>query len=304
MLDWAKEIQAAGYRIRLRALDVCAAQKGGYLIQVCGSAEILMTLYSRMMQLGDNTGPLVPDRFAGTPGAGQRDGTGSRYNGDLDRFFLSPAHYALALYSTLVEVGRLDAAALDDVNGDGSTLEMIGAEHSPGFEVTSGSLAQALSVAVGTALARKRFNRPGRVWAFISDGELEEGQTWEALAAAAHYKLDNLTVLLDANNCQVSGAVSDVMGVEPIAAKVSAFGATVHEVDGHDPAAIASACTAPSAGRPTFIICRTTPWRGIEPLRERHQLHYIRFVGNEVERARASLTNALNESTSELEKTA
>jgi transketolase len=228
---------------------------------------------------------------------------------------MSPAHYALALYATLAEVGRLAPDALDVANSDGSTLEMIGGEHSPGFETTTGSLAQGLSVAVGVALARKRFRRPGHIWVLLSDGELEEGQTWEAVATAVSYGLDNITVMIDANGCQVDGWVKDVIGVEPIVEKLAAFGAEAVEVDGHDPVGIACAvrygrrhsvgtamvgnyavrmsapCPRALDGRPLFVVCRTTPWRGIEAIKDRHQLHYVRFRPGEVDAARASLTH-------------
>ena len=119
---------------------------------------------------------------AHTPGAynGPRDPT-------LDRFFFSPAHYALVLYATLVETGRMSARALDDFNRDGSTVELIAAEHSPGIEAMPGSLPQALSQAGGVALARKLRGEPGRTFVFMSDGEFQEGQTWEAIGALAFH---------------------------------------------------------------------------------------------------------------------
>jgi transketolase len=274
--------QSPALLVRQRAARVCAANGGGYFVQVCSSAEILTTLFGRVMDLGPSSGPLLPDDFVAVPRPGSPQIEGARYNGDRDRFFLSPAHYALGLYATLAEFGRLSEDAFENVNADGSTLEMIGAEHSPGFEATTGSLAQALSVAVGRALARHRFGRPGRVWALISDGELQEGQTWEALQAASNFRLDNLTILLDANGLQVDGPMANVMNVEPIADKVRAFGMTTIEVDGHVPDAIVAAAAQRQPGRPTFIVCRTSPTRGVPSLANRHQLHYIRFRDGEV----------------------
>ena len=289
MADWVSDLRSAAMRIRRQAFEVCARHNGGYLVQACGSADILAALYLRLMDLGASSGPLQPARFEGVPKPNMDGQWGGVYNGDRDRFFLSPAHYALALYATLIEAGRLAKDALDGANDDGSTLESIGGEHSPGFESTSGSLAQALSVAVGTALARKRLGRAGHVWALISDGELEEGQTWEALSVASNFKLDNLTVLLDANGLQVDGWVRDVTTVEPIVDKVRAFGFKVVEVDGHDPAAIVEAATSGEPGRPLFVACRTKPTFGIESIEGRHQLHYIRFRPGEIEIARTSL---------------
>lgn len=289
MTDWVESTLELAQNVRRRAAEVCIANNGGYLVQTIGSAEIFATLFSRLMDLGPSNGPLVPVPFDGVPRPGVPAVEGSVYNGDRDRFFLSPAHYALGLYSTLCEVGRLGEEVLAETNADGSTLEMIGAEHSPGFEATTGSLAQALSVAVGQALVRKRLNRPGHVWALISDGELEEGQTWEALQAASNFGLDNLTVFLDANGLQVDGWVTDVMKIEPIADKVRAFGCTTVEVDGHNPAELAGAVDQREAGRPLFVVARTNPAHGLPSLRDRHQLHYIRFRDGEVEALRGDL---------------
>ncbi len=152
MTDWVESTLELAQNVRRRAAEVCIANNGGYLVQTIGSAEIFATLFSRLMDLGPSNGPLVPVPFDGVPRPGEPAVEGSVYNGDRDRFFLSPAHYALGLYSTLCEVGRLGEEVLAETNADGSTLEMIGAEHSPGFEATTGSLAQALSVAVGQAL--------------------------------------------------------------------------------------------------------------------------------------------------------
>lgn len=287
--DWVAQVEAAAQTTRIRALEACVANHGGYLVQACGSAEILNTLYLKLMDLGPSTGLAQPPAFQGVPKPGIAAQEGEIYNGDKDLFFLSPAHYALGLYLALINAGRLDASCLENANADGSILEMIGAEHSPGFASTTGSLAQALSVAVGRALARKRFNRPGRVWAYISDGESEEGQTWEALQAAANYGLDNLVVFWDANGLQVDGWVVDVMKVEPLPEKAKAFGWNVKEIDGHDPEAIAAAVADLPAGQPTVVVCRTNPIHKMPSLEGRHQIHYIRFREGEVEAIRADL---------------
>ncbi|HXF57302.1 MAG TPA: transketolase [Actinomycetota bacterium] len=290
---------AAG--VRRRVLLHTVRHNGGYLTQACCAAEILATLYTRVMDLGPSEGPRIPPAFPGVPGkAGRRGLSGAAYNGGpdphRDRFVLSPAHYALVLYATLVEVGRMDAEGLELFNRDGSTVEMIGAEHSPGMEVTSGSLGQALSVAVGLALGRRRTGARGRVWVLLSDGELQEGQTWEALLVAAHYRLDNLGVYLDANGFQCDGPVEAVLGVEPIAEKVRAFGWRVHEVHGHDVEALAAPAAEPPDGRPLMVVARTRPWQGIPSLRDRApRFHYVRFRPGEAERALADLGMTLEE---------
>jgi transketolase len=232
---------------------------------------------------------MIPGAFAGVPGPGRPlAGAGGLYHGpkrpDLDRFIVSPVHYALALYATLIEIGRLGEKALDQFNRDGSTVEMIGAEHSPGIEVTAGSLAQALSQAAGIATARRLRGDTGRVWVFMTDGEFQEGQTWEAFAAAAFHQLGNLGVYVDVNAQQCDGPMDRVMGIEPLGRRLRAFGAAVSEVDGHDIEALAAAGAESGGERPRVVLCRTDPCRGIEPLKARAPfLHYVRFK-NEQER--------------------
>lgn len=244
------EITRVANAVRRRVLEHTLRNNGGYLSQACSSADILATLYLRVMRLGPSTAPLLPRGFAGVPGRNNPNAfTGAGYNGprapELDRFIFSPVHYALVLYALLIELGRLGADALERFNTDGSTIELIGAEHSPGHEVTAGSLGQALSQAGGIALARRLRGESGRVWVFMSDGEFQEGQTWEAFAALAHHRIGNLGVYIDANAQQCDGAMVDVMAIEPLAERLRAFGAEVHEVDGHDCDALA----APSIAR-------------------------------------------------------
>lgn len=267
----------------------------GYLTQACSAAELLATLYGKLMKLGPSVAPAVPVGFPGVPGRSSTRGTsGAGYNGgpdpESDRFILSPAHYALVLYATLIEVGRLDTRALEQFNADGSSVEMIGAEHSPGMEVTSGSLAQALSVAVGMAMGRKRRCRHGRIWVMMSDGEFQEGQTWEAVQTAAFYRLDNLRVYVDANGSQCDGPITTVMPIEPLADKLRAFGWRVEEVDGHDVEALAAPAAEPAAGAPLMVLARTRPWTGLPSLRSRApRFHYVRFRPGEAEQALADL---------------
>ncbi|MBI5182620.1 MAG: transketolase, partial [Nitrospirae bacterium] len=145
--SWQDEVGRVASGIRLRVLECAIKNNGGYLSQACSSAEILATLYVKVMNLGKVIAPLFPQPFPGVP-APHNQGyfTGSSYNGphdsSFDRFFLSPAHYALVLYAALVETGRMAPEGLEQFNKDGSSVEMIGAEHSPGMEVMTGSLGQ------------------------------------------------------------------------------------------------------------------------------------------------------------------
>jgi transketolase len=284
---WTGDVQRVAHAVRRRVLDHTLKNNGGYLSQACSAAEILATLYLKIMNLGPSEGPKTPRLFSGVPGPDNPDSfTGAEYNGpkaaDLDRFIFSPVHYALVLYSVLIEVERLGPDALEQFNRDGSTMELIGAEHSPGHEVTAGSLGQAISQAGGIALARKLRGDTGRVWIFMSDGEFQEGQTWEAFAALAYHKIDNLGVYVDVNAQQCDGLMTSVMNIEPLAARLDSFGVNVHEVDGHDPQALAEAAESRQQGKPLVVLAKTDPCRDMELLRQRTpKLHYVRFKSDE-----------------------
>ena len=268
----------------MRVLEHCLKNDGGYLSQACSSAEILSTLYLKTMCLGPSVAPAVPPPFPGVPGTlGVAYVNGAGYNGPIgfryDRFFLSPAHYALVLYVALIETGRMAPEGLDQFNKDGSSVEMIGAEHSPGFEAMGGALAQTLSQAAGLAWTRGKSGDEGKVFVFMSDGEFQEGQTWEAIQAMVFHGIGNLVAYVDVNGQQCDGPMKDVMGIEPLDARIRAFGATATVVDGHDPEALDSAAHSTCAAVPNFVLCRTDPCRGVELLeRRRPKLHYLRFT--------------------------
>lgn len=281
--SWQGEAQELARGIRRHVLHHTITNNGGYLSQACSSAEILATLYARVMTLGESVAPRVPLPFPGVPGPDNPDYfTGAGYNGPhqphLDRLFFSPVHYALVLYGALIETGRLAAEGLEQFNTDGSSVELIGAEHSPGHEVTAGSLGHCISQAAGVALARKLKGETGMNWVFMSDGEFQEGQVWEAFAAMSYHALDNVGVFVDANAQQCDGAIDAVMTIEPLTSRLESFGAHVVEVDGHDVEALAAAGAQRSAGQPLAVIARTDPCRGLDLLRSRApKLHYVRF---------------------------
>ena len=223
-----KELRRLATQIRLRATRMVALQGFGYLGQALSSAEIFAVLFGG--------GFLRPGH---------------------DRFVLSPGHYVISLYAVAAELGLIDAAELESYGKDGVRLEAIGSERTPCVDLVCGSLGQGLSGAIGFALAARFAAEDRRTFAFVSDGELEEGQTWEAAMFAAHHRLDRLTVILDANNSQVDGPVTSVTTVEPIADKWRAFGWQALDVDGHNVEVLHQACAAPADGRPRIIIART-----------------------------------------------
>jgi transketolase len=243
------------------------------------------------MNLGESVGPEEPLKFPGVPRPGNKNyPRGAAYHGlpemGKDRFFVSPAHYATGVYAALVESGRLSPQCIENYNVDGWTMEMIGAEHSPGFETTAGSLGQTISVAAGTAQGYKLKGNPGKIYVLLSDGELEEGQTWEAIQAASFYKLDNLIIYVDVNGQQVEGCTKDVMNIEPLEQRFSSFGAKTVKIDGHNITELENAAKTACSGQPLVVLCYTSPARGVPPLEERSPfLHFVRIETPEQRKA-------------------
>ena len=291
---WQNEVRRVARGIRRRVLEHTINTNGGYVSQACSAAEILATLYVKAMHLGPVAVPIIPPPFQGVPGpANPNYTTGAVFNGpkgpEYDRFILSPSQYALVLYATLVEVGRMAPEGMSQFNRDGSTVEMIGAEHSPGMEVMSGSLGQGLSQAAGIAMARKLRGEAGRMWVFMSDGEFQSGQNWEAMQAMAHHKINNIAIVVDVNGQQCDGEVCSVMTIEPFDKRLEAFGAEAHRIDGHNIEALAGLATIHPADRPLVIIAATDPCRGLPLLKTRApKLHYLRFISEEEKRQYAT----------------
>jgi len=161
-------------------------------------------------------------------------------------------------------------------------VEMIGAEHSPGMESMTGSLGQGISQAAGVAMARKLRGEKGRVFVFLSDGEFQIGQTWEAVQALAFHKLDNVVIYVDVNGFQCDGAMSSVMNIEPLDKRLVAFGCRVLRVNGHDIDKLAAAGRPRPDGRPLVVLADTDACRGITVLKKRKpKMHYVRFASAE-----------------------
>ena len=278
---WLQEATRVAHGIRKRAVELTLAKDGCYLSQALSSAEILAVLYTKVLNIGESVAPKVPGPFPGVPRPGKH-ALGADYNGprkpEYDRLLLSAAHYAVAVYAALVETGRLAPEALFSFNDDGSSVEMIGAEHSPGMELTTGSFGQALSQAAGIALARRLNGESGRNWVFMSDGEFEEGQSYEAVQAMCHYEMDTDSTFVDVNGQQVDGATKDVMNIDSLPQRLRAFGAQVEEVDGHDLQALYDASRVEHKGKPLFVICYTDTAKGVPVLEKRKpHLHFVRF---------------------------
>jgi transketolase len=251
--------------IRLRAVRMVAPQGFGYLGQALSSAEQVAALFAVMR-----------------PGR--------------DRLVCSPGHYVIGIFAAAAELGILDEDAVSRYGQNGSPVEAIGTERSPVADYVCGSLGQGLSAAVGFALSDRLRKQDRRTFAMVSDGELEEGQVWEAAMFAAHHGLSRLTVLLDANNSQVDGPVDTITTIEPIAAKWAAFGWDAVDVDGHDVGAVIKALAGTGHGnKPSVLINRTSTTHGLRCLPPDADGHFIKLPPDLAARAEAELLARLDE---------
>ena len=245
-MDTAKrtELENKANEIRKGIVTAVHSAKSGHPGGSLSAADILTYLYYIEMNISPEN-PKDPDR---------------------DRFVLSKGHIAPALYSTLSHRGYFDVDDLKTLRHTGSYLQgHPDMKHIPGIDMSSGSLGQGLSAAVGMALAAKLDGKSYRVFAMCGDGEIEEGQIWEASMFAAFRKLDNLTVIVDNNNLQIDGAIDEVCSPYPIADKFEAFGFNVICIDGHDFDQIEKAFQNAKnvKDKPTAIIAKTVKGKGV-----------------------------------------
>lgn len=193
-----------------------------------------------------------------------------------DRFVLSKGHAAPVLYSTLARKGFFNIAELKGLRKFKSILQgHPNMRYVPGVDMSTGSLGQGISTAVGMAIAGKLDKKEYRVYSLLGDGELEEGQVWEAAMSAAHYKLDNLTAFVDHNGLQIDGKCSDVMSPEPVSDKFIAFGWNVIEVDGHNFNELINAVEEAKIvkDKPTMIVCQTIKGKGVSFMENQASWH-------------------------------
>jgi transketolase len=240
--------------LRRHMLAMARGQGQGYIGQGLGIADLLAVLYFHELRY-DPQNLAWPDR---------------------DRFLLSTGHYSIALWATLAECGIIPVSELSTYGADGSRLDMSTLDTTPGVEMIGGSLGHGLGQGVGQALGLRMDRRPARVFVELSDGEMQEGATWEAAMAAAHFGLDNLVGLIDCNGIQADGRL--VLDMEPVAGKWRAFGWETQEIDGNDIAAVVDALrrARPRQGKPNAIVLRTLPGRGVPTLEQREKGHFVR----------------------------
>ena len=260
-------LASAAWRIRRYALRMGEVQGQGYIGQALGWADVLAVAYRHAMKLR----PQEPE-----------------WEG-RDRFLLSHGHYAIAHYAALIEAGVIPESELETYGSDDSRLPMSGmASYTPGMEMSGGSLGQGLVIGVGMALGLKLKQNPAFVYNSMSDGELDEGSTWEAAMAAAHHQLDNLICLVDVNNQQADGPPDNILGFEPLADKWAAFGWHVQRVNGNDLPAVHAAfdgARALTEAKPRVILFDTLMGKGVPFLEQREKNHFIRVDPHEWQQA-------------------
>ena len=265
-------LQAAALAIRRNVLEMVGRNGQGYVQQGLGAADLFTYLYFAELRL-DEADPTWSER---------------------DRLFLSTAHNSAVFHATLAERDLIDSARLATYCDDGSELEINVSERlGPLVECTCGSLGQGLSVAVGLAQAAKRRGLTFRTYVILGDGELQEGQTWEAAMYAGSNGLDNLCLIVDVNRLQVEGETDRVLDMAPIDDKWRAFGWAVREVDGHDFDGLADAFdwARANAGRPSVLLARTIVGKGV-PFLEGRMSHNMVLPADVAARALAVLGDA------------
>ncbi|MCY3878212.1 MAG: thiamine pyrophosphate-dependent enzyme [Rhodobacteraceae bacterium] len=231
-------------RIRRHVLEICR-QRGGYAAQGVALADIAAVLYF------DELRPDADGWFK-------------------DRFVLSNGHDAIMVYGALAETGHYGMDVLKTYNADGTSVDQSPIEGQLGFEITAGSLGQGPSQSAGLAWSLRRQGLDERVYCLFSDGELQEGNVWEAAMFAGHQKLDNLCFIIDNNDMQASGQVADVLAVEPVPEKFEAFGFKSRRINGTGITELLDAFEEARAtkGRPYAMICDTRLWAGINCLQK------------------------------------
>jgi transketolase len=260
------ELKAMAKKLRRHVITMITTAGSGHPGGSLSAADIIAALYFRILRY-DPQNPQWPNR---------------------DRFILSKGHAAPILYAALAEGGYFPTTELATLRKLDSRLQgHADRKFTPGVEMSAGSLGMGLSFAVGIALAARLDSKIYRTYTLLSDGECEEGQTWEAALSAAHFGLDNLTAIVDYNGIQLSGWTCDIMNLEPFPRKWQAFGWHTVNIDGHDFDQILSACQKAkrTKGKPTVIIAHTVKGKGVSFMENNVAFHGKAPTPEEAERA-------------------
>ncbi|MCO5083139.1 MAG: transketolase [Rhizobiaceae bacterium] len=248
------ELKRRATNLRRHMLTMARGQGQGYIGQGLGMADALAALYFHELRY-DPANVTWRER---------------------DRFLLSTGHYSIALWAAFAEAGVLPVEELPTYGADDSRLEMSTLDTTPGVEMIGGSLGHGLGQGVGQALGLRLDGSGARVFVELSDGEMQEGSTWEAAMSAGHFGLDNLVALIDCNGIQADGPV--VLDMEPVAGKWTAFGWSTQEIDGNDMEAVVVALKAArtKGGKPHAIVMRTLPGKGVRRIETSEKSHFFR----------------------------
>jgi transketolase len=263
------DTRALAKRLRSHALHMTHRARASHIGSCFSVADILAVLYGSVLRID-----------AERPDWSERD-----------RLILSKGHAAAVLYAALAERGFLPLEELETYSANGSRLAGHVSTTVPGVELSTGSLGHGLPVAAGMALAAQRAGAPWRVFCVLSDGELDEGSNWEAVQFAQHFHLANLFAIVDYNKIQSFGTVAEVSDLHPLAEKFRAFNWGVHEIDGHDHAALQFALSGPVPlpGRPTIVIAHTVKGKGVSFMEDQLAWHYKSVDDSQLDAALAEL---------------
>jgi transketolase len=260
------ELEEMAKKLRRHVITMIATAGSGHPGGSLSAADIITALYFKVLR-HDPRNPQWSER---------------------DRFILSKGHAAPILYAALAEAGYFPVAELATLRKLDSRLQgHADRKFTPGVEMSAGSLGMGLSFAIGVALAARLDSKAYRTYVLLSDGECEEGQTWEAALSAAHFKLDNLTAIVDYNGIQLSGWIRDIMNLEPFTQKWQAFGWHTIDIAGHDFDQILPACQGAEKikGKPTVIVARTIKGKGVSFMENNVAFHGKAPTREEAERA-------------------
>jgi len=270
-----KNLAVTACKVRMGVIEATHGAKSGHPGGSLSAADLFTYLYFKQLRI-DPKNPRWDDR---------------------DRFVLSKGHTAPGLYSALALRGFFPTADLPTLRHIGSYLQgHPNMNMTPGVDMSTGSLGQGISTAAGMALAARVRGKDYHTYALLGDGEIQEGQVWEAFMFSAHYKLDNLTIFIDNNNLQIDGQVCDVMSPYPIDEKLAAFGFHIINIDGHDLDAIAAAIDEALAtkGKPTAIIMKTVKGKGVSFMENNVDWHGSTPKGEQAELALAELRKGVS----------
>lgn len=273
MSDDARSYQELANKVRRHVVQMTHGARSSHVATSLSMADLLAVLFTDILRI-DPSRPIAAER---------------------DRFILSKGHGCAGLYAVLAERAFFPVEWLDSFYQNGSRLAgHITHKGVPGVEVSTGALGHGLSIACGMALVGKRDGRPYRVFALLSDGECDEGSSWEAALFAPHHGLDNLIVIVDYNKIQSLGFVREVLNLEPFAAKWAAFGWSVREIDGHDFGQIRDTLMKVpfELGRPSCVIAHTVKGKGVTYMENKLLWHYRAPNDQELEQALRELAEA------------